>query len=66
MEYINKAYLLIGGNVGNSFFYLEQAVSLLQKKCGKVISRSAIYETAPWGNTQQAIFLNLFWVKALT
>ncbi|MEO5995312.1 MAG: 2-amino-4-hydroxy-6-hydroxymethyldihydropteridine diphosphokinase [Chitinophagaceae bacterium] len=58
MEYINKAYLLIGGNIGNSLFYLGQAVALLQKKCGNVVNLSAIYETAPWGNTQQPVFLN--------
>ncbi len=58
MEYFNKAYLLTGGNVGNKFFYLEQAVTLVQKQCGKVTARSSIYETAPWGNTRQASFLN--------
>jgi len=58
MEHTNKAYLLIGGNVGDRLFYLEQAVTLLQKNCGKVVTSSSIYETAPWGNTQQASFLN--------
>lgn len=58
MEYLNKAYLLIGGNVGNKLFFLEQAVMLLQKQCGDITARSSIYETAPWGNTEQASFLN--------
>lgn len=58
MEYLNKAYLLIGGNVGNKLFFLEQAVMLLQKQCGKITDRSSIYETAPWGNIHQASFLN--------
>lgn len=58
MEYSNKAYLLIGGNVGNKLAYLQLAVSLLQKQCGNVTAISSIYETAPWGNTQQDSFLN--------
>jgi 2-amino-4-hydroxy-6-hydroxymethyldihydropteridine diphosphokinase len=58
MEYFNKAYLLTGGNAGNRLFYLDQAVNLLQKQCGEITARSSVYETAPWGNTQQASFLN--------
>lgn len=58
MQYLNKAYLLIGGNVGNRLFYLQMAVTLLDDQCCKVINKSAIYETAPWGNTNQAAFLN--------
>lgn len=58
MEYLNKAYLLIGGNVGNSFSYLSQAILHLQIQCGNVVQKSAVYETAAWGNTQQPPFLN--------
>ncbi|MEJ7740851.1 MAG: 2-amino-4-hydroxy-6-hydroxymethyldihydropteridine diphosphokinase [Chitinophagaceae bacterium] len=58
MQYINKAYLLTGGNVGNRFFYLSQAVNIIQSLCGKVAAKSSLYETAPWGNTEQAAFLN--------
>ncbi len=55
---VNKVYLLIGGNVGNSLSYLDQAVTMLQKQCGNVVSSSSVYQTAPWGNTQQSPFLN--------
>jgi 2-amino-4-hydroxy-6-hydroxymethyldihydropteridine diphosphokinase len=58
MQYLNKAYLLIGGNVGNRSGYLQQAVNILNATCGKVINKSALYETAAWGNTDQASFLN--------
>ena len=57
MQYINKAYLLIGGNVGNMFVHLLEAVNLL-KACGNVYSQSAIYKTAAWGITDQPAFLN--------
>lgn len=58
MQYLNKAYLLIGGNVGNRFLYLQMAVKLLNDQCCKVVNKSAIYETAPWGNSNQGAFLN--------
>jgi len=58
MQFINKAYLLIGGNVGNMFLHFKQAVNLINEECGKVSKTSATYETAPWGNIDQAPFLN--------
>jgi 2-amino-4-hydroxy-6-hydroxymethyldihydropteridine diphosphokinase len=58
MQYLNKAYLLIGGNVGNRSGYLQQAIDILNVVCGKVINKSALYETAAWGNTDQPSFLN--------
>jgi 2-amino-4-hydroxy-6-hydroxymethyldihydropteridine diphosphokinase len=58
MQYLNKAYLLIGGNVGNRSGYLQQAIDILNAVCGKVINKSALYETAAWGKTDQPAFLN--------
>src|SRR5690349_16657007 len=58
MQYSNKAYLLIGGNVGDRIAYLHQARELLKKTSGIEEKVSAIYETAAWGITDQAAFLN--------
>ena len=58
VQYINKAYLLTGGNVGERLVYLQRAVELIGKSCGNVMNKSAVYETAAWGNTQQGMFLN--------
>ena len=58
MQYLNKAYLLIGGNVGNMFLHLQQAIDLLNLECGKVVKASSVYETAAWGNVHQPPFLN--------
>src|SRR4051812_32718632 len=55
---MNKVYLLTGGNVGNRGQYLRESASLIEAACGKIIHRSAIYETAPWGKPDQAAFLN--------
>jgi 2-amino-4-hydroxy-6-hydroxymethyldihydropteridine diphosphokinase len=58
MQYMNKAYLLIGGNVGNRQQNLQQAVTAINNNCGRVIQQSAVYETAAWGKTDQQAFLN--------
>src|ERR1044071_4996934 len=58
MQYMNKVFLLIGGNMGNRLQNLHRAIELLSAACGPVIQQSAVYETAAWGKTDQAAFLN--------
>lgn len=58
MQYMNKVFLLIGGNIGDRLQNLHQAIALLSATCGPVIQQSAVYETAAWGKTDQAAFLN--------
>ena len=55
---MNKAYLLIGGNMGSRSAYLQRAIELINDLAGTVINQSSIYETAAWGNTDQPSFLN--------
>jgi 2-amino-4-hydroxy-6-hydroxymethyldihydropteridine diphosphokinase len=55
---MNKVFLLIGGNIGDRLQNLHQAIALLSATCGPVIQQSAVYETAAWGKTDQAAFLN--------
>lgn len=55
---MNDAYLLIGGNIGDRLLNLEKAILRISETCGKIIHCSSIYETAAWGNTDQAAFLN--------
>src|SRR5882757_9198939 len=55
---MNKLYLLIGGNEGNRFSHLKQAVANIELFCGELLMRSSLYETAPWGKTDQPAFLN--------
>ena len=54
------AYLGLGGNLGDRLAALTQALQLLDSTSG--ICRTAcssIYETEPWGVTDQPSFLNL-------
>ena len=55
---MNTAYLLTGGNIGDRKTLLEQAKLLINQYCGTITDGSGLYETAPWGNTEQAAFLN--------
>jgi 2-amino-4-hydroxy-6-hydroxymethyldihydropteridine diphosphokinase len=55
---MNKAYLLIGGNVGDRQQNLLQAVTAINNSCGRVLQQSSLYETAAWGKTDQQAFLN--------
>ncbi len=55
---MNKAYLLIGGNIGDRNKNLKEAIDFIAHDCGSVIKSSSIYETAAWGKTDQPDFLN--------
>lgn len=54
----NKAYLLIGGNQGDRIDFLAKARAEIANVCGRVVQHSSLYETAAWGFTEQAPFLN--------
>ena len=55
---MNKTYLLLGSNMGNSKIQLLRAIAFIEKKIGSIIRRSSLYSTAAWGNTNQPDFLN--------
>jgi 2-amino-4-hydroxy-6-hydroxymethyldihydropteridine diphosphokinase len=55
---MNKAYLLIGGNIGDREKMLANARELISEYCGEITKASSIYETEAWGKTDQAAFLN--------
>jgi 2-amino-4-hydroxy-6-hydroxymethyldihydropteridine diphosphokinase len=50
-------YLSLGTNLGNRAANLKQAVSSLSPQM-RVMKKSSIYETPPWGYTEQDPFLN--------
>jgi 2-amino-4-hydroxy-6-hydroxymethyldihydropteridine diphosphokinase len=55
---MNKTYLLTGGNEGDQFLHMQQARANIELICGRLLQISALYQTAPWGKTDQADFLN--------
>ena len=54
---LHKIYLGLGSNVGDRRAALDAACAALEPKL-RVLRRSPIYATAPWGFTEQAEFLN--------
>jgi 2-amino-4-hydroxy-6-hydroxymethyldihydropteridine diphosphokinase len=55
---MNKAYLLIGGNMGDREVTLSATMDLIAASCGNIIALSSLYATAAWGRTEQPEFLN--------
>lgn len=53
-----KTFLLLGANLGDRIQTLQQAVSLIAEGVGSIIRQSSLYETAPWGVTDQPAYLN--------
>ena len=55
---VHKVYILTGSNKGQRKRFLQKAIDQIGQQCGNIIKVSSIYETAAWGNTKQAAFLN--------
>jgi 2-amino-4-hydroxy-6-hydroxymethyldihydropteridine diphosphokinase len=55
---MNRAYLLIGGNMGDREKNFAEAKRNIELYCGPIIQSSSLYETAAWGITDQPSFLN--------
>lgn len=53
-----KVYLGLGSNLGDRQAMLVDAAILLESQGFRLLNRSGVYETAPWGNHDQASFLN--------
>lgn len=51
-------YLGLGSNQGDRLALLEQAIALIAKQIGPVVSRSSFMETEPWGFHSENLFLN--------
>lgn len=56
-RYIN-VYLSVGSNMGDRQANLRAAAGLIDKNIGKIARKSHVYETEPWGKTDQETFLN--------
>jgi 2-amino-4-hydroxy-6-hydroxymethyldihydropteridine diphosphokinase len=51
-------YLSLGSNLGNRLANLQEAITALQPKI-HLLAQSSVYETEPWGYSDQPLFLNL-------
>jgi 2-amino-4-hydroxy-6-hydroxymethyldihydropteridine diphosphokinase len=57
-EIMRNIYLLLGSNLGDRKLLLAQAVNLLALGGCQIVKKSSIYESEPWGISQQPNFLN--------
>ena len=53
----HRAFVGIGSNLGDRTGSVERAVAALGK-LGAIVGRSSLYNTAPWGKTDQPSFVN--------
>src|ERR1041385_7937434 len=53
-----NVFLLIGGNLGDRLDNLSRCTDLIRAELGPIIKLSSIYETAPWGKSDQPNYLN--------
>lgn len=56
--YMNQAFLLIGGNLGDRELNMDRARREIETRAGRITLASALYQTAAWGKTDQPDFLN--------
>jgi len=55
---MNISYLLIGGNEGDRIAQLAAARAGITAMAGSIRLSSSLYETAPWGRSDQPWYLN--------
>ena len=51
-------FLSLGGNLGNTQEIFERCYPMIENKVGKILLQSGLYQTAAWGLTDQADFIN--------
>lgn len=55
---MHTAYLLLGTNLGNRAANLDIAIQAIKSSVSSKMNCSSVYQTAAWGKTDQAAFLN--------
>src|SRR4030043_763434 len=55
---MHHVFLSMGSNLGRRKANLQKGIHLLASEAGKIQCMSSLYETEPWGCTQQKSFFN--------
>lgn len=58
---MHKVFLGIGGNIGDREKNFVRCIELIEKRLGKIILLSPVYETPPWGFSSE----NNFWNRVI-
>jgi len=59
MHQNHELYILLGSNLGNRKQHIFSALKLIREKVGSIKAASSLYQTSPWGKTDQPEFFNL-------
>jgi len=54
----NRAFLLLGSNLGNRIMMLDLALVQISARIGMILKQSSVYESTPWGFDDENNFLN--------
>ena len=54
-----RIFLALGSNLGNRLEHLKSALKYLETHGVRIEAKSRVWETAPWGVTDQPAFLNM-------
>jgi 2-amino-4-hydroxy-6-hydroxymethyldihydropteridine diphosphokinase len=55
---MKEVFILLGSNRGDRINYLAGGVQMIGEHAGKILKKSTIYETEPWGFEDSKPFLN--------
>lgn len=55
---MNRVFLLAGSNIGDRKANMKEALQLLEKYAGRIVRKSELYLTQPWGFHADNDFLN--------
>ena len=53
-----SVFVLLGSNLGDCELLVNQASKMISERCGKIVAKSRLYESEPWGFKSEHWFLN--------
>ena len=53
-----SVFILLGSNLGERQLLVNQACGMMEERCGKIVAKSRLYESEPWGFKSEHWFLN--------
>ena len=55
---LETVFVLLGSNLGDRELLVNQASKMIGERCGKIVAKSRLYESEPWGFKSEHWFLN--------
>ncbi len=55
---MKRVYIGLGSNLGDSKQIIGQAIEQIERRVGRVVARSSLYTTRPWGYESTHLFCN--------